>query len=383
MNVSFRLTVSAVLCLFLSSCFSVKTRVTDSGKSVSNLKFLGEFVLPHNLKYDSTITGGLSGIDYDREHDRYYMICDDRSEINPARFYTAQIKISGYAIESVKISGVSFLQQQNGTLYPDRKLNTKYTADPEAIRYNPLSRQLIWSSEGDRVVKPDDTILINPSLTMVSTEGKYIDTLLLPPNLFMHSYEKGPRRNGVLEGLAFSDNYTSLYTNVEEPLYEDGPRADLKEDKAYIRLFKFDLKSRKNTAQYAYLLEPIPYAPVSADGEKMNGVSDILSVNNHQFLITERSYSEGRLGCIVRVFLADITKADNIMDVPSLKTAAFRPAEKKLLLNMEHLGIYIDNIEGATFGPTLPNGHRSVIFVADNNFNAAEKSQFLLFEAIP
>jgi hypothetical protein len=45
-----------------------------------------------------------------------------------------------------------------------------------------------------------------------------------------------------------------------------------------------------------------------------------------------------------------------------------KPVKKKLLLNMDDLKIYTDNIEGVTFGPTLPNGHRTLIFVSDNNF---------------
>lgn len=50
---------------------------------------------------------------------------------------------------------------------------------------------------------------------------------------------------------------------------------------------------------------------------------------------------------------------------------------------MDDLDRYIDNIEGVTFGPILPNGHRTLIFVADNNFSGRQKTQFLLFEVIP
>ncbi len=50
---------------------------------------------------------------------------------------------------------------------------------------------------------------------------------------------------------------------------------------------------------------------------------------------------------------------------------------------MDKLGIYIANIEGVSYGPLLPNGHQTLIFVADNNFRATEKTQFLLFEIIP
>ena len=47
---------------------------------------------------------------------------------------------------------------------------------------------------------------------------------------------------------------------------------------------------------------------------------------------------------------------------------------------MDDLGIYIDNIEGVTFGPILPDGKRSLLFISDNNFSPLEKTQVLLFE---
>jgi hypothetical protein len=71
----------------------------------------------------------------------------------------------------------------------------------------------------------------------------------------------------------------------------------------------------------------------------------------------------------------------------SWKTTAnpglIKTAPKRLLLNMDDLGIAIDNVEGITFGPMLPNGHRSLIFVSDNNFNDKQKTQFFLFEVLP
>jgi len=98
-------------------------------------------------------------------------------------------------------------------------------------------------------------------------------------------------------------------------------------------------------------------------------------------LVIERSYSTGRLQCSIKVYLADISNADNINNVTSLKHhPSINFVSKKLLLNMDSLGIYIDNIEGVTFGPRLSNGKRSLIFISDNNFNFFEKTQLLLFE---
>jgi hypothetical protein len=208
--------------------------------------------------------------------------------------------------------------------------------------------------------------------------------LPLPANLQMHAQENGPRRNGVLEGLTFADNYQTLYVNVEEPLYQDGPRADVTPNNALIRIYKFDWKTKQNTAQYAYKLEPVAYPAKPETGFKINGIPDILSIYKNQLLVTERSFSEGKEGCVIRVFLADLNGADNVMDNPSfLKNPPKNIIGKKLLLNMEDLKINIDNVEGATFGPTLPNGHQTIIFIADNNFNKTEKTQFLLFEVMP
>jgi hypothetical protein len=61
---------------------------------------------------------------------------------------------------------------------------------------------------------------------------------------------------------------------------------------------------------------------------------------------------------------------------------SFTQVNKTLLLNMDELGIYTDNIEGVTIGPVLPNGHKTLLFIADNNFTIVEKAQVLLFEII-
>ena len=125
-------------------------------------------------------------------------------------------------------------------------------------------------------------------------------------------------------------------------------------------------------------------APVPSNGFKINGVSDILEISKNKLLFVERSYSLGRTDCNIRVYIGNVLKASNIISVSSLKQLkGFIPINKTLLFNMDDLGMYIGNIEGVSFGPLLSNGHRTLIFVADNNFRATEKTQFLLFEIIP
>ena len=211
-----------------------------------------------------------------------------------------------------------------------------------------------------------------------------IDTFLLPKQLHMSKDESGPRQNGVLEGLTFADDFKTLYVNVEEPLYQDGPRAAVQPNYAWIRIVKFNISSRTPTAQFAYHLDPVAYPSNPVNAFQVNGIPDILSVGNNKLLVIERSFSTGRLACTIKVFLAELSAAEDISNNQSLiANPPVRPVKKSLLLNMDSLGMYTDNIEGVTFGPTLPNGHKTLVFVADNNFSIAQKTQFLLFEIVP
>ncbi|NGY85135.1 esterase-like activity of phytase family protein (plasmid) [Bacillus megaterium] len=51
---------------------------------------------------------------------------------------------------------------------------------------------------------------------------------------------------------------------------------------------------------------------------------------------------------------------------------------------MTTLGLSVlDNIEGISWGPKLPNGHDSLVLVSDDNFNRNQVTQFLAFEVLP
>ena len=53
--------------------------------------------------------------------------------------------------------------------------------------------------------------------------------------------------------------------------------------------------------------------------------------------------------------------------------------DRRLVLNLDDLGIPLDNVEGITVGPRLPDGRSSLVLVSDNNFAASQFTQFLLF----
>jgi hypothetical protein len=346
---------------------------------------MNEFVVSHNQEFRSTTIGGLSGIDYDTKRDIYYVLSDDRSSVNPARYYTVRIRVSDKGIDTVEFLDLNYFTQKDGTMFPDARNDPSKTIDFESMRYNFRTNQLIVASEGERIVRKDRIMLADPMIAIMDTKGRHTGEFILPEILKMNGTQpRGPRQNGALEGITFNSEASTLYVALEEPLHQDGAPASVETSRSWTRIIYFNSKSGKNIKQVAYPLDPVAYPPTPDGAYRINGVSEILWVATDRFLMVERSFSTGRLGCTVKVFLAKSVGATDVMNMHTLaEVEDVQPMTKKLILNMDDLGIYIDNIEGVTFGPTLPNGHRTLIFVSDNNFAVIERTQFLLFEVIP
>ncbi len=384
MRIGYGLAVFACL-IFVYSCSSSTRTQRRKSPGITELRFISEYIVPNGTQFQGTTVGGLSGLDYDARRDVYYMVCDDPSATNPARFYTARIAISGKRIDSVIFIKVDTFLNQQGKPYPDIRKDRVHSADLEAMRYDRYRDEFIWSSEGQRVIRDSIRDLQNPAIVITDRNGKYKDSFALPPNMHIQLEEKGPRHNSVFEGLSFDEDHRHVYISVEEPIYEDGPKAGLGDSTALIRILKFNRKLKQCVAQYGYRIGSIPFPANPPGAFKINGVSDILYLGNEKFIVIERAYSTGRIPTDIKIYLADATDAEDISSVPSLEA---QPARKlitrKLLFDMNNaLGFDIFNIEGVSFGPVLANGHRSLLFVTDNNFNVKEKTQFFLFEVLP
>ncbi len=374
-----------VILLLLTGCSASRQLTSKQTETqISSLKFLDEYIFPHNLDYQGTVVGGLSGIDYDVKNNQYYLISDDPSQFSPARIYTAKIELKENKIDTIKFTGVHFLLQDNGKQYPKWGTDKTVKADGESVRYNPVTDQLIWSNEGERLFKNGDSILIQPALTFISTAGKFLDTLALPAGFHFTKQERGVRKNALFEGVTYADNYKTLYASLEEPRYEDGPQASFGYDKALTRILKFDVASKKNTAQYAYNLGELPVKPSVDIDWNVNGISEILAVNSHTLLVMDRAWAKGHDDhTFIKLYLVDLNGAENQINNPSFVSNPPKPLKKKLLFDFDTLNRHIDNFEGVTFGPKLPNGHQTLIFVVDNNFAKGQTAQVFLFEVIP
>lgn len=357
----------ALLPLVLLSLVGCKSSRIGSTNDVQ-VKFLDDYVISEDLKVEGTRVGGLSGIDY--EGGSFYLVSDDPST---PRIYKAEILLNGEQIDSIKISEVIKLQQQDSVLQ-------KAHLDMESLLFEPSNETFIISSEG-RISEGKD-----PMIFKVSKNGIFETAFDIPEN-FMAESSKEPRNNGTFEGLAASYDGKGIWAAMELPLKTDGPKPKLIRTKSPVRITYFDKETGKATKQFPYRLEPIAKIPWLYFA--VNGVTDLLEYAPNKFLVLERGYASGHgsKGNTVRIFDVDASLATNTLDRNNLNVTFYNPAKKKLLYDFKWAKKYlseeiIDNIEGITFGPQLPNGKRSIILISDNNFNSLGRqlNQVILLE---
>ncbi len=370
----------AVVCaVALASLVACGGGSGDAERSVASVRLIGQQIVPNDLQVGGTTVGGLSGVDYDSRSGNWVLISDDRSDLNPARYYTAALAYDLNSFSSVQITSTVALRQADGSTYPNRAAGGN-VPDPEAMRFDPTNNTLWWTSEGDRARSLD------PFVAQIDKDGKLLTTLPLPAMFKMNATaEKGSRNNATFEGLAFAPDGQSIWVSMEAPTYEDGA-LPTPTTPAVSRFTRYD-RAGQVLAQYAYPIDAIPAAPAAGKAAD-NGVSEILAVNEHQLLVVERAgiqQADNSYANDIRLYEVDISGATNVATLASLNGATYTPMKKRLVLNFSALGLAkVDNIEGITWGPKLANGHDSLVLVSDNNFNAASQiTQFLAFEVIP
>lgn len=356
--------VGLVCCLLLCSCGVAEPSRPDGPR------YLGQQRLASGETFDGTVIGGLSGISYDPGSRLYYIISDDRSAKNPARFYTARITLSDNGVDRVSIVSMHVWRDQDGE--PFAPLDTDahppvVPPDPEGIAFDGQRQRLYWSSEGER----EGSVLLDPWVRIATLDGAYVGEFTLPPSLHMSTGNTGPRKNRALEGLTLTPSGRYLWAAMEGPGFNDGP-LPTGTSGALTRLTKFDVESRTPAAQYAYPLDNVTAGP---NGD--NGLSDLVALDDQTFLAVERGYGTHTAARVYRVSVGD---ADDVLTRPSLTGAPMaKPMTKTLLVDLTDTVHPLDNIEGITLGPRLPDGHQSLVLVSDDNFSPRQITQFVAF----
>ncbi|MBL6082274.1 esterase-like activity of phytase family protein [Belnapia sp. T18] len=331
--------------------------------SVGRPEFLGSVSLPYGGSLDGLQIGGLSAITYDAARGQYYLLSDDRSE--DARFFTATIDLGDGQLNpgDLSFTGAQTLSGESGAPFAANSL------DPEGLTLT--GDRLYLSSEGDA------SALISPFVDRFGLDGRLqaalpVDDKYLPTA----DGSSGIRNNLAFEALTATPSGRHLYVGTEDALYQDGPNADLTTGSPS-RIIRYDLASGGADAEYVYKTDPIQDRPDPVDTFATNGLVELLALDNGGHLLAlERSFSTGVAGNDIRLYYVDATQATDVSDRDALD-CGYTPVRKSLVLDLDDLGIPLDNIEGMTFGSDLPDGRKTLLLVADDNFSATQMTQVI------
>jgi len=355
----------ALLLLLITSCSLSPIAAQDRGFLDLYLEFLHEYQFPKQ-DFQDTPVGGLSGITYDRQQDIFYAISDDRSNLAPARFYTLKLSLEDRKLTQVAVKKVTFLKDESSNYATD-------TIYPKGVAISPAG-SLFISSEG-----------INQSAPFIQDydlESGSKQQAIPIPQRYLPKAGQGIQPNLGFEALAIaadgntkSDPYR-LFTAPESALLQDiNPNAP--EESIPLRLLHYlitDTTPPLLISENLYQLDPAP------KGAIYHGLTQLVALPERGFFLSlERSY--GLLGASAKIYQITTGTATDTSTIPSLRSLSpsFQLIRKKLVLDLETLGIKLENLEGMALGARLADGSQSLILVSDDNFSPEQTTQFLLF----
>ncbi len=379
--------LGALLCVVGIAIFlaSGTTPMGEASNRIFNklsIEYIGEYQVPNNFQLKDTPVGGLSGLTYDRDLDRFYAVSDDRSDRAPARFYTLKLDLDTTNPQQIKfnrvdITDVTLLKNVKGETYPQG------TIDPEAIALTPQA-SLFVSSEGFR----DQGV--PPFIDEFDLKTGKVKQSLPIPNRYLPDADgkRGIQDNLAFEGMTLSP--TGTLTAGGEPLrIFAATESALIQDKEVTKVGKNGQIPGSKNRWLHYLLTNRPAAIISEHlyqldppplGSIEHGLSEIQAIDTSgHFLTLERSF--GLLGFRIKLFQATTAGATDTSKIDSFKgNTTIQPIQKQLAFDLKQLGIYIDNQEGMSLGARLPDGSQTLLLVSDNNFIKRQITQFLLFK---
>lgn len=228
---------------------------------------------------------------------------------------------------------------------------------------------LFLSSEGEDV-NPDRPV---SGIFEYTREGQFLRKMRLP------AAYAGMQTNAGFEGLSVSPDGRQLFAATESSLRQDGPSATF-EAGSINRIVVYDLPVNHAPREYAYRTEAVPRLPNQKLATGDNGISEILSIGRDDLLVLERAYvsevgTGARSANAIRLFRVHLGAEGAITGRWSLsETPAATVLDKTLVLDLSTVASKLhprlrnlENFEGMSFGPTLPDGRRTLLLISDNN----------------
>jgi hypothetical protein len=259
--------------------------------------------------------------------------------------------------------------------------------DPEGIRVGYNGTFYISDEYGPYVFEFDRQ---GHLLRHIAVPSKFfIDHPSADPNAELLGNTSGRQANRGMEGLAISPDGTTIFGIMQNALLQDHALTPGTTDRIPLntRILKIDLASGK-TYEYLYVLEAT---------NRGQGVSEILAINDHEFLVVERDNRSWLAADpqaptrkkIYRINLTGATDVSNVEGIPSgALPADIVPVAKSLFidlldpvfgLNLNNQNAIAEKIEGLAWGPGLADGRQLLYVVSDNDLNPAVATQIFAF----
>lgn len=339
--------------------------------------------LSGNLETNTPINafGGLSAIDSVGAKNRYVVLSDrgagDGAATFPCRYHEIELDVRPE-------SGSIRFELLDTHLLSDRD-GVRLTGSLEKLKNWTLpSRCPSYDPEGIRCLGSERVIISDeygPSIDIFDRSGRMVQSVILPARYALSERRTPPMTVGTfsnrgLEGIAISPDQSRLVAAMQGPLVQDGRIENNKCLGLNTRWFFKNLENG-NSAEWVYQLD-----------DESTGVSEVLAVDNHRYLVIERDSRFGVDAKIKKIFLADVTDASDVSGVESLKEGlgdSTKPVKKRLLIDLlaPEFGmsgeLAPEKPEGLAWGPTLPNGQRLLIVCFDNDFDPTHNTIFAAF----
>jgi hypothetical protein len=247
--------------------------------------------------------------------------------------------------------------------------------DPEGFVVHPKTGHFLVSDE------------YGPSLYEFNRHGILVRTFTTPDNLLPRDdggtpnyaggdpepNTAGRRTNRGFEGLAISPDGAYVYAMLQSAMLDEGSG-----DGVCNRIVKFDTKTGTAVAQYAYQMEG------SSQGR---GISALLAVNDHEFLVLERNNRGIGVGADIsppnkKVYPIDLDGAADVSDIslnntncPDYAVAKTGPFLDLAANTLPVLGNKVpEKWEGLAIGPRLKGGYYLMLAGTDNDYSVTQNA---------
>jgi hypothetical protein len=303
--------------------------------------------------------GGISGVAYDASSGLLYGLSDSTN----LRIFVMTVDLSA---QSLRVGPETVLPLVDAAGVPI----PIWTLDPEGLAI--ADGELLVASEGyvNRVPRVD------PGIFRFGRDGRLLGSLPIP-SYYLPRGETGVRHNLAFEGLSVSPDGDSLLAAMERDLAQD------KDCEASTGCLVRILRYRREGDGWQVVGEYF-YRTDSSIVSSL-GLSELLWVNDDAALTLERGFErldDGSTMQTIRIY--QITLPDRLS-----QSEGQEPLPKRLVLDLDSVkdrfseGFRrLDNYEGLSLGPQLPNGDRTLLVISDDNYSNQQRTSLLAFRIV-